>query len=68
MQDWQWIAGSAVALIAPMFGWVLVLERRVTSAEADARAMKDRLDGVESRIVRALERIEAKLDMKADKE
>lgn len=68
MADMQWIAGLSVALLVPMFGWVLVLERRVTNTEAENRAMRDRLDGMESRIVRALERIEAKLDGKVDKE
>ncbi len=68
MAELQWIAGLSVALLIPMAGWVLVLERRVTNTEAENRAMRDRLDGMESRIVHALERIEAKLDLKADKE
>ena len=68
MIDLQWIAGLCVALLIPMFGWVLVLERRVTNTEAENRAMRDRLDGMEARIVRSLERIEQKLDLKADRE
>lgn len=68
MIEFQWLAGGAVALLIPMAGWVLVLERRVTNTEAENRAMRDRLDGMEARIVRTLERIESKLDHKMDKE
>ncbi len=63
--------GAVVGIATPALGaivWLLRLEGRINTESALRDAMRQRLDGFESRIYEVLERIEAKLDRKADKE
>ncbi len=48
--------------------WLIRLEGRHNVLLAMFDAMKERVDGLEERILKALDRIEQKLDNKADRE
>lgn len=48
--------------------WLVRLEGRINTESALREAMRQRLDGFEARIYEVLERIEQKIDRKADKE
>lgn len=66
-----YIIGAVVGIATPVLGaivWLLRLEGRINTESALRDSMRQRLDGFESRIYEVLERIEAKLDRKADKE
>jgi hypothetical protein len=48
--------------------WLVRLEGKHNVLRALYAALKERVDGLEERILRALDRIESKLDSKADRE
>ena len=56
--------GFAVAGIV----WLVRLEGKHNVLKTMFHSLKERVDGLEERILKALDRIEAKLDHKADRE
>lgn len=69
--EYIYVIGAVVGIATPVLGaivWLLRLEGRINTESALRDAMRQRIDGFESRIYEVLERIEAKLDRKADKE
>jgi hypothetical protein len=69
--EYIYVIGAVVGIATPALGaivWLLRLEGRINTESALRDAMRQRIDGFESRIYEVLERIEAKLDRKADKE
>lgn len=64
------LAGGAVFALAWLFklqGDVRVLKSELSGEIQLRQGLQDRIDGFESRIYAVLERIETKLDAKADK-
>ena len=62
--------GPLVTLLLAGFGgvvWLVRLEGRINTENELRIALENRLNGFEARISAALERIESKLDAKADK-
>lgn len=57
------VAGSAVSVVV----WLVRLEGRISTQDELRKALSDRVTGFEERIYDALERIEKKLDLKADR-
>jgi hypothetical protein len=69
--DILYIIGAIVGAGAPFLAglvWLIRLEGRINTETALREALRQRLDGFEARIYEVLERIEQKLDRKADKE
>lgn len=69
--DAIYIIGAVVGAASPFLAglvWLIRLEGRINTETALREALRQRLDGFEARIYEVLERIEAKLDRKADKE
>ncbi len=69
--DAVYIIGAIVGAFTPLLAglvWLIRLEGRINTETALREALRQRLDGFESRIYEALERIENKLDRKVDKE
>lgn len=69
--DAVYIIGAVVGAASPFLAglvWLIRLEGRINTETALREALRQRLDGFEARIYEVLERIEAKLDRKADKE
>lgn len=69
--DAIYVAGAIVGVATPCLAglvWLIRLEGRINTETALREALRQRLDGFEARIYEVLERIEAKLDRKADKE
>jgi hypothetical protein len=62
----EWLMGGLATVGVAVAGWIGSLQGRLTKVEAQQVALKERLDGVEERIVRALDRIEARLDQRTD--
>lgn len=64
------LVGASIGLIAPAIGglvWLIRLEGRINTEKALREALSERISSFEQRIYAALERIENKLDDKADK-
>lgn len=64
------ILGVAVGAVVPLLGglvWLIRLEGRINTEVALREALAARMGGFEERIYATLERIESKLDGKADK-
>lgn len=64
------ILGVAVSIAVPLIGfvvWLVRLEGRINTEKELRLALSDRVGSFETRIYAALERIEAKLDDKADR-
>jgi hypothetical protein len=61
------LIGAASTVIGGIV-WLVRLEGRINTETALREAMRQRLDGFEARIYEVLERIEQKIDRKADKE
>lgn len=69
--DAVYIVGAVVGAASPFLAglvWLIRLEGRINTETALREALRQRLDGFEARIYEVLERIESKLDRKADKE
>jgi len=60
-------AGAAAAVTVPLAAWVLSLQGRLSSLETWRQMYAESSKSFEERILRALERIENKLDQKADR-
>ena len=58
----EWIVGAIGTVSVAIGGWVLGMQGRLTKVETQQIALKERLDGVEERIVKQLDRIEDRLD------
>ncbi len=63
---WEAIAAAA-AVAVPLGGWVLSLQSRLTALETWRQVYSENFKSFEDRILRTLERIETKLDGKADR-
>lgn len=64
------LVGPAITLLLAIVGglvWLLRLEGRVNTEQALRLALSERLGSFESRILSSLQRIEDKLDDKADR-
>ncbi len=64
------ILGVAVSIAVPLIGfvvWLVRLEGRINTEKELRIALAERVGSFETRIYAALERIEAKLDDKADR-
>lgn len=61
------IVGAGTPFLAGLV-WLIRLEGRINTETALREALRQRIDGFEARIYEVLERIESKLDRKADKE
>lgn len=64
------LVGAAIGLIVPAIAglvWLIRLEGRINTEKALRESLTDRLSSFEQRIYASLERIESKLDDKADK-
>ena len=64
------LLGLIASVVVPLFGgvvWLVRLEGRLNVQTARQDATEKRVDGLEERIFAALERIENKLDSKADR-
>ena len=59
--------GAAVTVGVPMAGWVLKLQGRLVALETWREITSGHWKEFEDRILRTLDRIESKLDSKADK-
>lgn len=57
------VGGAVVSVIV----WLVRLEGRINTQDELRKALADRVAGFEERIYDALERIEKKLDLKADR-
>jgi hypothetical protein len=69
--DAVYIIGAIVGAGSPFLAglvWLIRLEGRINTETALREALRQRIDGFEARIYEVLERIESKLDRKADKE
>ena len=69
--DAVYVVGAVVGAASPFLAglvWLIRLEGRINTETALREALRQRLDGFEARIYEVLERIESKLDRKADKE
>ena len=64
---WEAIA-AALAVGVPLAGWVLSLQGRLTALETWRQVYSENFAKFEERIFRALERIETKVDSKAERE
>lgn len=64
--DISTIITSGISLVGGVV-WLVRLEGRINMETELRMALQNRLDGFESRISSTLDRIEAKLDAKADK-
>lgn len=65
--DFGAIVSLGLAVLAGVV-WLVRLEGRHNVLRAMYGALKERVDGLEERILKALDRIESKLDHKADRE
>lgn len=68
--DYGSLLGAAMAVVVPVVGfvvWLVRLEGRINLERELRGALEARLNGFEQRISAALDRIESKLDAKADK-
>lgn len=66
----EMLIGGAFGLVAPLVGglvWLIRLEGKVNTEKALRESLSDRITSFEQRIYASLERIENKLDDKADK-
>lgn len=64
------IIGAAIGAIVPLLAglvWLVRLEGRINVGVARQDSTDKRVDGLEDRILSQLDRIESKLDGKADK-
>lgn len=64
------ILGIGLSAVVPLLGglvWLVRLEGRINVGAARQDATDKRVDGLEDRILSQLDRIESKLDGKADK-
>lgn len=59
--------GAAAAVGVPLGAWVLSLQGRLTALETWRTVYAENFAKFEERILRTLERIETKLDQKADR-
>ncbi|WP_353189085.1 hypothetical protein [Pseudomonas sp.] len=69
--DIVYLVGALIGIGTPCLAglvWLIRLEGRINTETALREALRQRLDGFEARIYEVLERIESKLDRKADKE
>ena len=69
--DAVYIIGAIVGAFTPLLTgliWLIRLGGRIDTESALRQALELRINGFEARIYEALERIENKLDRKADKE
>lgn len=58
---------AAAVVGVPLAGWVLSLQGRLTALETWRQVYAENFAKFEERILRTLERIETKLDQKADR-
>ncbi len=63
---WEAI-GAAATVGVPLGAWVLSLQGRLTALETWRQVYSENFKSFEDRILRTLERIETKLDGKADR-
>jgi hypothetical protein len=64
----MWEAAAAASAVGiPLAGWVLSLQGRLTALETWRQVYAENFSKFEERILRTLERIETKLDQKADR-
>ena len=67
MGDYLSFGLGAISAAVTIIVWLVRLEGRINVQTAKQEATDKRVDGLEDRIVAQLDRIEAKIDTKADK-
>ena len=67
MGDYLSFGLGAISAAVTIIVWLVRLEGRINVQTAKQEATDKRVDGLEDRIVSQLDRIEAKIDTKADK-
>ena len=67
MFEYAGTALTAVGMIVGFIVWLVRLEGRQNVSDAKHEAMEKRVDSLEQRIIAQLDRIEEKLDRKADR-